>query len=147
MVEALVADKAYPRLLRYRQQGDLRPTERAKDRNLVAVDSCAGGGNCLVRRSLHLSACEFWAGIHADPSDHAHYYDADLDRRLGRARGDDDGRVRLCRAGSNGWNGSFDFVWCGVVRRGRHWRGSLDLQRGKDESADEGRRSRRMTPR
>jgi hypothetical protein len=67
-----------------------------------------------------------------DPSHHPDYHDADFDRRLGRARGDDDGRVRLRRAGSNGRNGGFDFVRRGVVHRRLRRRPGLDLQRGKD---------------
>jgi hypothetical protein len=101
MVEDLIADKTCPRLVRHRQQGGLRPAQRAEDRGLVALGSCARRGDCLVRRSLHLGARRFRAGLHADPTHHADYHDADLNRRLGRARSDDDGRVWLRGARSD----------------------------------------------
>ena len=100
MVEDLVADKACSRLFRDRQQGDFRPTQRTEDCRPVALGSCADCRDCLVRRSLYFGAGRVWATVHADPSDHAHYHDADLDRGLGSARGHHGAGVWLRRLGS-----------------------------------------------
>ena len=98
LAEALVGDTSHSRLRRHRQSGDFQPQARTESRGAVAARSRPHRRHRLVRRAVDHRARHLRPGLSAGTSGAADHHGADLDRRLGRARGDDGAGVRICRA-------------------------------------------------
>ncbi len=64
----------------------------------VAAGPCADRGDRLVRRAIDRRAGRLRPDLPAVAAGHADHHAADLDRGLGRARGDHGAGIRLCRA-------------------------------------------------
>ncbi len=97
-LSGLVADAAPPRLRRDRQARALfGGAAGPSGRRAVAVDPCAGGRDRMGRGARSRPRSAFRRLLLLRAADHADHDAADLDRRLGRARGRHDGGVRLCR--------------------------------------------------